>query len=251
MPSPAPRKSPSPPARKSIPLRSPLRNHATSPWKAHPCPPREARRAAIAIAQFAQLAKYGRARSGSSVNGGTVISPRNSRCSEPRSRCSSSSNSRDSAATPLFAASPPTLISISTLSFLPRLRAAASSFSANFTRIHRLHCAEQFRRLARLVRLQMTDHVPLGIQPNRHSALSLPSKFLHSIFPEQPQPRVISFANMRSAAASCSPPLAKSLPDSAPRAALPPRSAARTAAIFSAIDIRTMNHKGHEVSQRK
>ncbi len=35
----SPRKSPSPPAHKSIPLRSPLRNHATSPSKAPPCQP--------------------------------------------------------------------------------------------------------------------------------------------------------------------------------------------------------------------
>src|SRR5208337_506298 len=79
------------------------------------------------------LPKNGRASSGSSVNGGTVISPRNSRASKRGAASSSSSSSRESGATPLLAASPPTLISISTLNFWPSVRAAASSFSANFT----------------------------------------------------------------------------------------------------------------------
>src|SRR5581483_5248261 len=62
--------------------------------------------------------KYGRAPSGSSVNGGTVISPRNCNASNRTAANSRSSMALEDGKTPLLAASPPTFTSMSTGSFL-------------------------------------------------------------------------------------------------------------------------------------
>src|SRR5216684_7124308 len=91
------------------------------------------RRNAIRSRISRSLRKYGRAPSGSSVNGGTVINPRNASASSRGAASSNSSSASESGATPLLASSPPRLTSISTSSFLPSVQAAASNFAASFS----------------------------------------------------------------------------------------------------------------------
>src|SRR5271165_5142083 len=80
-------------------------------------------RAAMVSRNSRSLRKYGRAPWGSSVKGGTVISPRKTSASSRGAAISNSSSAGESGATPLFAASPPTVISTRTSSFLPGVRA--------------------------------------------------------------------------------------------------------------------------------
>ena len=157
-----PRRSQCPRARKSILLQSRLRNRATCPWKAGPCDGRQFA-GGNRIAQFAQLAEVGTRTLGSSVNGGTVISPRNTSASSRGAASSNSSSSGESGAAPLLAASPPTLISMSTSSFLPSLRAAASSFSASFSESTESTARNSSAVFGGLVGLQVADHVPFGV----------------------------------------------------------------------------------------
>ncbi len=74
-----------------------------------------------------------------------------------------SSSSRESGATPLLAASPPTLISIRTASFSSKLLRGGIELLCQAQRIDRIHCGEQFNRFGRLVGLQMADQVPCGV----------------------------------------------------------------------------------------
>src|SRR6266478_337702 len=75
--------------------------------------------------------KKGRASSGFSEYGGTIINPRILRLRQRGAASRTCSNSRDAGATPLFASSPPTLISIRIGSVFPAFSAAPFSFSAS------------------------------------------------------------------------------------------------------------------------
>ncbi len=157
------RRSLCPHARRSNLLQSQLQNHATCPSTAHPCGLAGRRRAAIWSRRARSRRKKGRASCASSVKGGMVISPRNSRCSSPGAAIRRSSRSLESGARPLFAVSPPTLISISTRQFLAQLFGGCIQFFSQPQGIERIDGGEHFSRGRGFVGLQVTDHVPLGI----------------------------------------------------------------------------------------
>src|SRR5258707_3283569 len=88
-------------------------------------------RAAILSRRSRSRRKYGRAASGASVNGGTVISPRICRFATFGAARSRLSNSGESSGMPALLSSSPTFISIRTSSFLFDSAAAWFSFSAS------------------------------------------------------------------------------------------------------------------------
>ena len=166
----------------------------------------------------------GRAPSGSSVNGGTVISPRNSRRLKPRSRQQQFfqfPRIRRNSALRRFAAD----VDLDQHGqFLSQASCRGVQLFRQLHRINRVHRVEQFHRLACLVGLQMPDHVPLGsgqIAPARRPSRQTPARD----FRRTAAARRRRLRECVPADASCSPPSARFPPDAVPPAAPPPRSA--------------------------
>src|SRR5438309_4061210 len=161
--------------------------------------------------------------------------------------CRIASSSRESGATPLFAVSPPTLISIKTANFLESFCADAFNFSAS--------CKESTESIAENSSAALATLLDCRWPIMCHSAASrsrnLSALLANSCTRFSPKRRNPAAYASRMRSGGCVLVTAMSAISSGLRPArLAAATRSRTRATFSAIDIDSLNHRGHGVTQR-